>query len=173
MAAYIPGAFKKAILKSIEEPIQKDQVKNEENQKNLVKEDISMIKLENTDNREILPTLKDNLTNNKENKKEPEYIVKPVEKVGNATWVKPKIETVNDKNQEKKDEVKPISYLRRDVFLRRKKYEDFVQKEWESLWDIYELLVNYDERFLDKLRDNNKGFNDLSKLVFLHLKKYE
>lgn len=91
-------------------------------------------------------------------------------KLENPIWKKVKID---EKKDEKKEEIKPITYLRHNAFLRRKAYYQFVEDEWENLWDMYDRMLNYDYIFLDKLRnsEDEKGFYDFTKLVFVHLTK--
>lgn len=102
-----------------------------------------------------------------------EYIVKPVENIKQVVWVKNNNE---DKREVVKlDDIKPIKYLRRDTYLRRRNYREFLDNEWDNLNHIYDFLINYDERFLDKMRvsEDDKGFYDLTKIIYSNLKKYE
>jgi hypothetical protein len=103
-------------------------------------------------------------------KQEEITLVKPVEIKENVVWKK--VKTVEEIG-ERKDEVKPIKYMRRDVYRRRLEYYKFLEDEWDNLWDIYDRMINYDEKFLDKARerDDDKCFFDLTKLVFTHLQK--
>ena len=102
-----------------------------------------------------------------------EYIVKPVENIKQVVWVKNNNE---DKREVVKlDDIKPIKYLRRDTYLRRRNYREFLDNEWDNLNHIYDCLINYDERLLDKMRvsEDDKGFYDLTKIIYSNLKKYE
>ena len=102
-----------------------------------------------------------------------EYIVKPVENIKQVVWVKNNNE--DKKEVVKLDDIKPIKYLRRDTYLRRRNYREFLDNEWDNLNHIYDCLINYDERFLDKMRvsEDDKGFYDLTKIIYSNLKKYE
>lgn len=104
-----------------------------------------------------------------------EPIVKPVEVVENKVWKKFKVDEEKVEEKEEIEEIKPIQYLRQREYLRKKQYKNFLENEWDNLWDMYERMINYDYKFLDKIRDkdDNKGFYDFSRLVFVSLKRYE
>jgi len=183
MSIYTPGSFKKAILKqeapvevklleevkSIEEVKHKQKEEQKEEVKQKQKEPEKEIKLpeEIKRDKEVKQIPKE-----KNWRKEVKQVeVKPVEVSHNVSWGKNlrRTEEIMDK------EVKVVKYLRRDRYLRRKKYEEFLENEYDNLMDIYTELINYDYRFLDKFRneENSKGFYEMTRLVFNNLKRYE
>lgn len=103
---------------------------------------------------------------------EEKNMVKPVEVIENIVWKKIKKQEVIIKNE---DEVKPIKYIKKETYLRRKKYNLFLEEEWNNLWDMYDMMINYNIYFLDKARDRDdkKCFYDFTRLVFNNLKIYE
>jgi len=80
-------------------------------------------------------------------------------------WVTEK-EPVEKKKEIEKEDV--ISYPRQNVYLRKKELEEFMQDE--EMQDIYEQFLSYDNRFLDKLRDNENGYYIFSKFIYLNFK---
>lgn len=115
---------------------------------------------------------KEEVKNEIKEEKEEKYLVKPVEILENVVWKKIK---TGDEVKKQEEEVKPIKYVRRDIYLRKMEYKNFLEKEWDNLWDMYDKMINYSIIFLDKARDsdNNRAFYDFTKLVFNNLKIYE
>jgi len=94
--------------------------------------------------------------------------------------VVPQLETKNNfkrlfsqaKDEEQKkitkdEEINPVKYLRHHVYENRKKYISFMEEEGERLEDIYKLMLNYNQKFLDKLGYNKKDFLKFAQFVHL------
>ena len=166
MGFYRPGAFKNKEL-IVEETQQLEPIKLIENTEEKNTEEI-----ENEVKNEVKESV-DNVKINNRKKMNDIIFVKPVEVVENVKWKELKKE--EDKEDiKKKDDIKPIKYLRTNIYLKKKKYEMFLENEWDILWDMYDRMLNYDEKYLDKIREDkiDKGFYEFSKLIFASLKIY-
>ena len=96
---------------------------------------------------------------NEEVKEEPILLV-------NKKWV-----NFNEIKKVKESDINVVKYLRRDAYMNRVRYFNFMEEEREMLLDIYDRLLNYDDRFLDRLRilDDDRGFIEFSKFVFVYM----
>ncbi len=161
MGFYRPGAFKNKDLVLEDVPVVEEIPKIEEQ---------ITVELVNNDN---IEKKEDKI---KKDVIDEELLVRPVENVViNEKWKKFKVMDDEVKVEiDKKKEIKMVRYLRHDAYMRRKRYREFLEEEWDNLWDLYDRILNYDINFLDKIRDrdDDKGFLDFTRLVFVSLKRY-
>lgn len=59
----------------------------------------------------------------------------------------------------------PIPYVKLPN-LRDIDRKNFIKENVEDLEELYDCIVNYDEDYFDKLRDNENGFKKFSEFVF-------
>lgn len=160
MGFYKPGAFKNKDLVSDVAPVVEELLRTDDEIKVEKNEEFIQQEVE-----EINENIKDEL-----------LLVKPVDNVViNEKWKKFKIVEEDVKVEDNRNtDIKLVRYLKHDAYLRRKKYRVFLDNEWDNLLDLYDRMLNYDINFLDKIRnrEDDKGFLDFTKLVFVSLKRY-
>jgi hypothetical protein len=103
------------------------------------------------------------------------YIPKPVNEYNNR-WserttfaeLMKGVELKPEEKSKKRDEI-PITILRLPITKRGKNANDFrrfVRKYEEDLGEIYGEMLEYEDYFMDKLRQDERGFNKFVRFVF-------
>lgn len=166
MGHYIPGAFKKKnlVLENYDFPEDDIDFSDEDNNTpDPIKNDDPI--------EEIVPEIIVNPNWSIKKSKPIIDVIKVAEVVENEKWKKFKGTSEVKEIEAPKNDIKVVKYQKMGIYARRKKYLDFVREDWHTLWDIYNELLMYDIKFLDRLRirDDNSGFLEMSQVVFNHL----